>query len=182
MGEKKITYEDYEEAKSILGESVPISTYEVPQDGTNNDKFRFIADSFKKPEVECASACKCYMERAAAVGKLDEAEKEIRRLLSICSNRYPHKDNHPESEAKEIMALYTLASDTDQLYTKDHANNKESVEIQRMKHLLNIIDRHSRGELSSEDVTELKGNCESWINDIEKLAEMVCSLNRDFVV
>ena len=180
MEEKKMTdFERFEEAEAVLGESVPFGSHEVPN-GTNNDKFIFIVNSFKDLQSECGSACKCYIECATTVGKTEEAKKEIIRLLSICSKSYPDENNNPKQCADEIVAMYAPVQDC--LNPLQDDNHKESADIQRLKHLLDIIDRHSRGELTSEDVTELKGNCESWTNDIEKLAEMIRSLNMDLVV
>ena len=61
----------------------------------------------------------------------------------------------------------------------NHPNYRESTDIQYMKHLLDMIDRHRRDELTSEDVKELKENSERWKNDLEKLAEMIHLFNRD---
>ena len=58
----------------------------------------------------------------------------------------------------------------------NHPNYKESADIQDMKRLLDMIDRHRRSELTSEDVKELKENSERWRNDLEKLAEMIREL------
>lgn len=83
------------------------------------------------------------------------------------------------------LIIAVCSSAPDACVEKKSMNQKEdkaTADIQRMKHLLDILDRHRKGELTSEDVAELKENSESWRNDIEKLAETIHSLNMDIVV
>lgn len=60
---------------------------------------------------------------------------------------------------------------------ENYSNDNESADILRMKHLLDILDRHRKGRLSEGDVTELKENSESWSKDIEALRKMIDGLN-----
>jgi Uncharacterized protein with a von Willebrand factor type A (vWA) domain len=60
---------------------------------------------------------------------------------------------------------------------ENYSNDNESADIQRMKHLLDILDRHRKGRLSERDVTELKENSESWNKDIEALRKMIDRLD-----
>lgn len=59
---------------------------------------------------------------------------------------------------------------------------KESSEIQNIRHLLDIIERTLEGELTEQDVIELKRDVNSWEKDIEKLKKMIDSLNIDSLI
>lgn len=53
---------------------------------------------------------------------------------------------------------------------KDYNDLKE---IHNMKHLLDIMERSIKGELTEQDKTELRGNVQDWSRDIEALTHMI---------
>ncbi len=128
-----------------------------------------------------AKACKRYIECAANCDKLKDAENEIKRLLHEAErDDIGSKNINPKEDAALIVKMYAPVQDC--LNPLQDDNHKESADIQRMKYLLDIIDRHRKGELTSEDVTILKENSESWRSDIGNLAETIRALNMDLVV
>ena len=144
------------------------------------ESFSKLKDQILDPSTDVGQACGKLVECAIKQDHIDTARCEIARVLKIAARgNNDLGEKEVDAAVADIMNLYQTKSCSCQLQDDNH---KESADIQRMKHLLDIIDRHSRGELTSEDVTELKGNCESWTNDIEKLAEMIRSLNMDIVV
>lgn len=98
--------------------------------------------------------------RASLVGDLEEEEIHdfVHQIIQICSSA-------PETCVEEK--------------SKNCKEEDMTSDIGRMKHLLDIMGRHRRGELTSGDVTELKENLEGWKKDIEKLREAAYSLELD---
>lgn len=130
---------------------------------------------------DVAKACKRYIECAANYDKLKDAENEIKSLLHVAErDDIGSKNMNPKEDAALIVKMYAPVQDC--LNPLQDDNHKESADIQRMKYLLDIIDRHRKGELTSEDVTILKENSESWRSDIGNLAETIRALNMDLVV
>lgn len=64
----------------------------------------------------------------------------------------------------------------------NNKNDKENPEIQHIRHLLDIIERTIEGELTEQDVIELKQDANNWDEDIKKLKKMIASLNIDFII
>lgn len=99
--------------------------------------------------------------RAGLVGDLEEEEIQdfVHQIIKICSSA-------PEACVEEKPV---------------NCKEEEAMsDIGRMKHLLDIMDRHRRGELTSEDVSEVKENLEGWKKDIENLREAACSFEIGF--
>lgn len=60
-----------------------------------------------------------------------------------------------------------------------YSNSKEEnglKEIRNMKHLLDIMERNIKGELTLQDKAELSGNAHDWSTDIESLIHMIKDL------
>lgn len=151
MKEKMDVKSYYDEMKICLQESVPFGAHEVPKNGTNHDKFKFIMDSFKNPQTECGSACKDFVNCAVAVGREDDAKKEIIRLISIDSDLYCHEDNaSAEEEAKEIMEMYTPAQLPESNEVKDKLENVLG------KEMINIFERIESAKSDEEALQIIK--------------------------
>lgn len=64
----------------------------------------------------------------------------------------------------------------------NNKNDKENPEIQHIRHLLDIMERTIEGELTEQDVIELKQDVNNWDEDIKKLKKMIASLNIDSII
>lgn len=53
------------------------------------------------------------------------------------------------------------------------SEDEEPKEIQSMRHLLDIMARNIKGELTEQDKMELKDKAEEWSRDIDTLTEML---------
>lgn len=53
------------------------------------------------------------------------------------------------------------------------SEDEEPKEIQSMRHLLDIMARNIKGELTEQDKMELKDKEEEWSRDIDTLTEML---------
>ena len=53
------------------------------------------------------------------------------------------------------------------------SEDEEPKEIQSMSHLLDIMARNIKGELTEQDKMELKDKAEEWSRDIDTLTEML---------
>ena len=53
------------------------------------------------------------------------------------------------------------------------SEDEEPKEIQSMRHLLDIMARYIKGELTEQDKMELKDKAEEWSRDIDTLTEML---------
>lgn len=129
--------------------------------------FEYFKMQMEDPSEELGHACKEYVEAAVALDKTFEAQMEIKRILEIQAYGRDIGREEIKDSAAHIMQLYTPNSDEN-----EKAENT-LVEIQHMKHLLDMMEKHMKGELTAEDTAELKEKSESWIQDIERLREKV---------
>lgn len=60
---------------------------------------------------------------------------------------------------------------------KDESNHQGIVEIENMRNLLDIMERHLCSNLTPQDITDLKENVQDWEKNAEKLSEMIGNLS-----
>ena len=170
--EQKKMEEQFDDAHGTLLYYVvdAIWTTDLPdflvKDNPEQAPFEYFKMQMEDPSEELGHACKEYVEAAVALDKTFEAQMEIKRLLEIQAHGIVGRKEIKDSAA-HIMQLYTPNSDEN-----EKAENT-LVEIQHMKHLLDMMEKHMKGELPAEDTAELKEKSESWIQDIERLREKV---------
>lgn len=60
---------------------------------------------------------------------------------------------------------------------KDESNYQGIVEIENMRNLLDIMERHLENNLTPQDIADLKENVQDWEKNAEKLSEMIGNLS-----
>lgn len=142
------------------------------KDNPKKAPFEYFKMQMEDPSEELGHACKEYVEAAVALDKTFEAQMEIKRLLKSQAYGIDVGRKEIKDSAAHIMQLYTPKQEQDE---NEKAENT-LVEIQHMKHLLDMMEKHMKGELTAEDTAELKKKSESWNQDIERLRDRIRSL------
>lgn len=92
-------------------------------------------------------------------------EIEYKNIIE-CVQRAFEEDMETVEEVKRLQSHYLLGD-------SQCDSNTSVKEIQNMRHLLDIMERDVKGELTAQDKADLKDKAQEWTQDIEKL---ICML------
>lgn len=84
------------------------------------------------------------------------------------------KDKVYYENAKKLRLKYIEESGTAK---EDDSSDRKSMEIESMRNLLDIMERHLFNNLTPQDITDLKENVQDWEKNAEKLSEMIGNLS-----
>ena len=84
------------------------------------------------------------------------------------------KDKVYYENAKKLRLKYIEESGTAK---EDESSDRKSIEIESMRNLLDIMERHLSNNLTPQDITDLKENVQDWEKNAEKLSEMIGNLS-----
>ncbi len=166
----------------LIGEMIEVSSEARPIFGEkkiNCGRTEYILKCLKKKRHRLARAFREFAAVGVELGYEDAVYDELLRLLKIEANAdkdFDYKTMDLEEEVEQLLASCTQESGIENP-PMNQETGEVLTEIQRMKHLLDIMDRHRKGRLSEGDITELKENRENWNKDIEALRKMIDGLN-----
>lgn len=128
------------------------------------------------PNFKEGNACKEFVCIGRKLGKDEEVEKELHRLLSITANlcKWDLIKEPVDDIVKRLMDMYSPDTDSAEKVSVSQNEGNALVEIQHLKHLMDIMERNIQGKMTEQDAIELK---EIGNKDIEKLKQMVGTLN-----
>lgn len=84
------------------------------------------------------------------------------------------KDKVYYENAKKLRLKYIEENRTAK---EDDSSDRKSIEIESMRNLLDIMERHLSHNLTPQDITDLKENVQDWEKNAEKLSEMIGNLS-----
>lgn len=85
------------------------------------------------------------------------------------------KDKVIYENAKKLRLKYTEENGV--IKRKDERGDRKISEIENMRKMLDIMERHLCNNLTPQDIADLRENMQSWEKNIEKLSEMINNLS-----
>lgn len=143
----------------------------VPMGKERMDKF---ISSVKDENTKLGDACKTFVQEGFKANKMDEVKMQLTKLFddSYELDKWDEEPNY--GDVKEIIRMYSPDTDSAEKVSVSQNEGNALVEIQHLKHLMDIMERNIQGKMTEQDAIELK---EIGNKDIEKLKQMIGTLN-----
>lgn len=183
---------EYFPSREIEEELKSLTNGELQKYQSCEERRKRLLDKIKIDKSKISKLFRAYVEAGKKFGMDEVFDEILERFSSSGASVFSSMgevreclvDDLEEEEIHDFVnQIIQICSSTPEVCVEKklvgHKVEDMTSDIGRMKHLLDIMGRHRRGELTSGDVIELKENLEGWKKDIEKLREAAYSLELD---
>lgn len=109
---------------------------------------------------------------AQLYGFLDMRTRIVRSWI-----KEAYKDSKDKAYYENAKKLRLRYMEENRTAKEDDSSDRKSIEIESMRSLLDIMERHLSNNLTPQDITDLKENIQNWEKGIEKLSGMINKLS-----
>lgn len=116
--------------------------------------------------------------KVISMAKKDYPENYGMIIAEALVEEYSIEGNSAETKEEIAEAIYSVMNDAHSCSIATNNIDSGLKETQSIRHLIDIMERNIKGELTEQDKIDLKENAKEWSRDIEVLVQRIGEISK----